>query len=268
MVGALLRFICIAMASFWLCQTPQSANAQDAVQDVVGDVIQGTVEDTNEEDTVAAETFTPKDYDRIHKAYLETDDLQLERPTDLTYRPDIEPDFDFDPSPAPKWLQNIASFLGVIFRLLFYVGIGIVILGVLYFIITQATDLQFGRPKDKKGNPDDIYVDVRPDKALARSLLEEADALARQGRFSEAVHLLLFRSIEDIQSKLGNSLAPSMTSREIGMMERLPAQAKAALSPIIKIVERSFFGAQDVDEIGWKDARASYEDFAFGDAWT
>ena len=37
-----------------------------------------------------------------------------------------------------------------------------------------------------------------PEERGARSWLQEADALARQGRFAEAIHHLLFRSIDDI----------------------------------------------------------------------
>jgi hypothetical protein len=48
----------------------------------------------------------------------------------------------------------------------------------------------------------------------------------------------------------------------------LPDRVRNALTPIIRIVERSFFGGRDVDEAGWKQARASYHAFAFGEAWT
>ena len=37
--------------------------------------------------------------------------------------------------------------------------------------------------------------------AIARRWLEEADALAGKGQFEEAVHLLLYRSIEDIEKQ-------------------------------------------------------------------
>ena len=60
----------------------------------------------------------------------------------------------------------------------------------------------------------------------------------------------------------------SLTAREIGSLGYLPGRARSALGPIIAIVERSFFGGRDVDESGWQTARASYEDFAFGEGWT
>ena len=82
------------------------------------------------------------------------------------------------------------------------------------------------------------------------------------------MHLLLFRSIEDIQTRIEIGVPRSLTAREIGKLGFLPDRARTALSPIIAIVERSFFGGRDVDESGWHTARASYEDFAFGEQWT
>ena len=58
-----------------------------------------------------------------------------------------------------------------------------------------------------------------------------------------------------------------LTAREIGGLGLLPEHAKRDLSPIIMIVERSFFGDRDVDEDGWKAARGSYQNFAFGADW-
>ena len=50
-------------------------------------------------------------------------------------------------------------------------------------------------------------------------------------------------------------------------LQNLPERAKRGLGPIIRIVERSFFGGRPVDSDGWLEARASYEDFAFGEGW-
>ena len=47
-----------------------------------------------------------------------------------------------------------------------------------------------------------------PEEAGARSWLEEADALAREGRFAEAIHHLLFRSVEDICRRRPALVAP------------------------------------------------------------
>lgn len=202
--------------------------------------------------------------DRAHAAYLADRNLQLERP---------EQEFDPPaPKPPPKWLQAFGDFLqalGPVFQFIFWAALALVGAGILYFLFGEAIRLRFGgRAKPKNRPQDDILPDLRPDAAAARSLLDEADALARQGRFAEAVHLLLFRSIEDIQARLEGGVPVSLTAREISSLGRLPDRAKRALGPIIQVVERSFFGGRPVDAEGWREARSSYETFAFGEGWT
>ena len=199
-----------------------------------------------------------------HKAYLKRADLQLERPE--WDAPPLEPR-----DPPPRWLAWLSDFLNglsPLFQFLFYAIIAVVVAGFLYFVFGEALRVRFGKSGEGKTDEgDDVLVDVRPDAAMARGLLEEADALARAGKFAEAVHLLLFRSIEDIQTRLEGGVPKSLTAREIGGLGHLPERARRGLGPIIAIVERSFFGGRPVDSTGWQEARASYEDFAFGEGW-
>lgn len=204
--------------------------------------------------------------DAAHAAYLKKAGLQLTRPEYDAPEEDIRP-----PKPPPDWLTAIFEFLGrlgPLFQVIFWAAIVVVAAGVLYFLFGEAIRVRFGKSgKGKVDDADDVLVDLRPDAHAARSLLEEADALARDGKFAEAVHLLLFRSIDDIQQRLEGGVPRSLTAREIGGLRNLPERAKRALGPIIAIVEHSFFGGRNVDAAGWKTARDSYEQFAFGEAW-
>lgn len=202
--------------------------------------------------------------DKAHEAYLKNTDLQLERPEwEEAALPPPPP-----PPPWLKWLADLLSALSPLFGYLFIAIVVAVIGGVLYFIFGEALRVRFGKSGAGKVDTEgDDLIDVRPDAAMARSLLEEADALAKAGKFAEAVHLLLFRSIEDIQTRLEGGVPKSLTAREIGDLQHLPERAKHGLGPIIVIVERSFFGGREVDAEGWQEARASYQDFAFGEAW-
>lgn len=200
---------------------------------------------------------------RAHAAYLRDGALQLTRPE--------RQDTPVEPPAPPGWLQAIGRFLeslGPVFAALFWIAVAAIVAGLLYFLFGEAIRMRLGfGKKPRERAEDDILTDIRPDAERARSLLEEADALARQGRFAEAVHLLLFRSIEDIQERLDGGVPTSLTSREIAGLSRLPDRARRALRPIIQIVENSFFGGRGVDAEGWRNARQSYEDFAFGEGW-
>lgn len=215
------------------------------------------------------EIETSIDFETLHETWLESDNLQLERPI-----PDPPPEADTPPEPRQsfdffRWLADVLNALGPVFRIIFYIGLAFVICAILYFILTQLTDIRIAQfiKKTSDEMEDDVLVSGRPNQSTARSLLEEADALASAGKFSEAVHLLLFRSIQDIRSKREEVLPDALTAREIGNLADLPDRPRNALKPIVSLVERSFFGGRELVQSDWKTARASYEDFAFGDAW-
>lgn len=106
-----------------------------------------------------------------------------------------------------------------------------------------------------------------PDAAGACSWLEEADALAREGRFAEAIHHLLFRSIEDIARHRPALVRPALTSRELAASNGIPARARELFAGIARLVERSLFGGRAVSEGDWQHAREAYSGFALPSAW-
>ncbi len=202
----------------------------------------------------------------VHSAFLEDPDLQLEWP-------DADPPD--RPEPPPGWLRELAEFigdifaaLGPLFRLVFYLMCALAVGSIAWFVGRNLLDARFPalRRKTATGPDESVAEPYRPDVTTARSWLEEADRLAAEGRYAEAVHLLLFRSIEDIQTRRQGSVPRSLTAREIARLETLPDNARDGLAPIIQIVERSFFGGRSVDLQGWQAARDSYGRFAFGEA--
>ena len=106
-----------------------------------------------------------------------------------------------------------------------------------------------------------------PDAAPVREWLREADAMAAAGRYAEAVHHLLFRSIEDIARRRPRLVRPALTSRELGASEALPLPARDLFAGIARLVERSLFGGRPVDLSDWTGARAAYADFAAAGTW-
>ncbi|MEM0985046.1 MAG: hypothetical protein AAGJ32_02255 [Pseudomonadota bacterium] len=220
------------------------------------------------QDETAGPAAEPDALEAIYERFLEDDELQFSIP-------EAEPLEARDP--PPQWLEatlrffaDVLRWLGPVLRVLFYVICAVGIIAIGWYVAQRF--LGVGAPSSRREKlsdyEDSIAQPFRPDAAVARSLLEEADALAAQGRFAEAVHLLLFRSIEDIQTRREGGVPKSLTAREIEQLDSLPERARFGLSPIIAIVERSFFGGRNVDRDGWQSARSSYEDFAFGEVWT
>jgi len=183
--------------------------------------------------------------------------------------------FDFNSMPAPQqpaWLEPflkalkpVLDFLVTIGPVLKYVFWGGLIAGVLlivYFVIRETVPDSWFKRKTAV-----TATDWRPDNAQALALLEDADGLAAAGRFEEAIHLLLFRSIDDLAGRRPGAVRPALTSRDIASLEVLPPQPRAAFARLAQAVERSFFGGRPASAEEFGTARQDYEAFAFAEGW-
>jgi hypothetical protein len=101
-----------------------------------------------------------------------------------------------------------------------------------------------------------------PDRAAAQQLLGDADALAAKGKFAEATHLLLKRSVEHIAAARPDWVLPASTTREISALPALPETARSAFGLIAQRVEISLFALRQLNQGDWQAARAAYADFA------
>jgi len=148
---------------------------------------------------------------------------------------------------------------------IFWVAVAAVVGFLLYLIVTHFTGFKWPlRRPAEEGGADDSW---RPEAAEARELLGEADALAAEGRYSEAAHLLLFRSIEDIDEKRPDLVRPALTSRDIAALDAIPGRPRSAFARIAMLVERSLFAQRPLAQPDWTDCRAAYEEFAFAEGW-
>jgi hypothetical protein len=171
--------------------------------------------------------------------------------------------------PPPAWVKTLAQFLEAIFpllKLLFWVAVAAAVLLLVLAIARRVQDGRWSWPS-RRSKPAESAASWRPEEAPARALLSEADSLAAQGRFAEAAHLLLYRSIEDIDNRRPNLVRPALTSRDIAGAPVLPPGPKTSFSSIVMMVERSLFGGRTLGEGEWRECRAAYEEFAFASAW-
>jgi hypothetical protein len=108
---------------------------------------------------------------------------------------------------------------------------------------------------------------VRPvmERGAALALLDDADALAAQGRFGEAARLLLQRSVHHIARTRPDWLTPSSTAREIGTLAGMPGSAQQAFAVIAREVELSLYALRALAAEDWQRARTAYTAFALTD---
>lgn len=120
----------------------------------------------------------------------------------------------------------------------------------------------FGRRGKSDADAAAALEEWRPDAAASLALLEDADRLAAQGRFDEATHLLLQRSVHHIAAARPDWVEPSSTARELAALPALSDAARAAFRVITERVERSLFALRALDRADWEAARAAYAEFA------
>ena len=102
----------------------------------------------------------------------------------------------------------------------------------------------------------------RPSQQAVAALLAEIDALAAKGDYDEAVHLLLMRSVADINAFRPDLAPRHFSARDILRHPLLPEAARPAFADIVRWVERSFFAGIRVGEAGFNACRAAYVRFA------
>lgn len=175
------------------------------------------------------------------------------------------------PTEAPEWLKALLRFLGKLLeplgRLLGnnwsaieLVLAALAVIGLLWISGTLLRRWWVRRGPAASAGPVPII-----DRTAALALLEDADALAAEGKFGEAARLLLQRSVHHIASTRPDWLSPSSTAREIGAIPGLPGSAKQAFGVIVREVERSLYALRALAADDWQRARAAYTSFALTD---
>jgi hypothetical protein len=173
------------------------------------------------------------------------------------------------PPETPGWLKAFGEFLesvfgpvgqaiGLSWPVMQWVLAGIGVLAVAY-TLWRLTEPWRERVKTAKAEAEPAWI---PDREAALALLDDADRLAGEGRFDEATHLLLRRSVSQIADARPDWVHPASTAREIAALAALPDRARAAFALIAARVERSLFALRSLDAADWQAARGAYADFA------
>ena len=193
-------------------------------------------------------------FEQAHRELLEDRSIQFDLP--LVPRPEVPKAGELDPflSGSPD--------LGAVPQILFWVVIALAAAGLLYLILGRLAGWQ-RRERPVEQAPSEWQIPQEP----ARRLLDDADALAAQGRYSEAAHLLLHRSIEEIDRRRPAAVRKALTSRDIARLPAIPPSPAEAFAAIVRAVERSLFGACTLNERDWRQCREAYQRFAFAREW-
>src|SRR3546814_10172873 len=97
-----------------------------------------------------------------------------------------------------------------------WIAVALILLFLLYhFVPAFARWVDNLRLRRKARGDDEADLIGQAEAGAARALLAEADALAAEGRFAEAAHLLLYRSVEDIEGRRPGLVKPDRKSTRL-----------------------------------------------------
>jgi hypothetical protein len=189
---------------------------------------------------------------------------------------DIQTSFAHTPKPDPnaaEFWRKLAEDIGKAFKgvsellgpvapvlpyLLYALGIAVILL-----LLSPVVRLFLTTRFERLIARDHLRADAawRPSRAAVVAILSDIDALAGEGRYDEAVHLLLVRSVADINAFRPDMVRPHYSSRDILTHPLLPEGARPAFRAIVEWVEKSYFAGLTVGKAGFDACRQAYVDF-------
>jgi hypothetical protein len=202
--------------------------------------------------SIAALHFIP-----VATALAQTADKIGTARTDAIRRLDLQTEFPkVKPPPEPinwgHWNFTIPP------ELLWILLAGLIVVAI-WMLWEPLTGLRL--PQRAKRRPETSSESTEGEEAAAEpGLAASAEALARAGRYAEAIHELLMQSLAEIRAGLQEQFADSLTSREILRSTRLAPEGRRALSDIIRRVELSHFGQREVGEADYLVCRRSFDE--------
>jgi hypothetical protein len=152
------------------------------------------------------------------------------------------------------------AFGGVATALLWGLVIVVALL-VIVFIVRQASSMT-GEAEPVKTASDDDAEDPNRLAAVIERPRDDADQLAHEGRFAEAIHTLLLRTVHELASQNLVRVTPSMTSREVLAKVPMLGDARAALAGLVSAVELTWFGDDVPGAADYARCREQFELFA------
>jgi hypothetical protein len=182
-----------------------------------------------------------------------------------TEMPQEQPAQQFQQFAPPLEIPDIAR---EIIRIVLITLLAVGALLLLFFLLNALPTLK-ERLKRRAASHDQVGVTPiasDADRERLEIALSEADRLARQGAFGEALHLLLLYCLNEMRRRFGLGLPASLTSREILGLSVLPEIRRTGLSVIVSAVEISHFGGRPADETTYRLCRQRCEDVVLGGA--
>lgn len=161
-----------------------------------------------------------------------------------------------------KFFESAGKLFAPLAPILPYV-LFILALGLVALLLSPVVRMFISTRFERLFTRDHLKADApwRPSKAAVTALLHDIDALAAAGQYDEAVHLLLVRSVADINAFRPDLVRLHYSARDICSHPLLPEGARPAFRQIVQWVEKSYFAGIAAGKEGFDACRKAYVDF-------
>lgn len=141
--------------------------------------------------------------------------------------------------------------------------LGVLAIALIALLLSPVVRLMISTRFQRLFQRDHLRADApwRPTREAVVALLADIDALAAKGNYEEAVHLLLARSVADINAFRPNLVRKHYSARDISSHPLLPEAARPAFIEIVRWVEMSYFAGIPAGKAGFDACRAAYVAF-------
>jgi len=149
---------------------------------------------------------------------------------------------------------------GGIAQVLLWGLLAVVVILFVVFIIRQTSGMTGAEEPVKTA--DDAGEDPNRLAAVIERPRDDADQLAHEGRFADAIHILLLRTVHELASQNLVRITPAMTSREVLARVPLLGDSRTALAGLVTAVEVTWFGDDVPGAEDYARCRVQFELFA------
>lgn len=175
-------------------------------------------------------------------AVYENDAYQQRLPGVDEPLPQPEP-VELEPKPEPVRLDWLDDLLEPVAYMLLIVAAGYIV----FSILRHGQKLRL-RPRrtDIATNADDAVLDSHGSNDPAQARFADAERLAQQGAYGEAIHALLLIVVEIMRQRYDTIVRPALTARELVHAIELESERRHDFANLVGAAELGHFGGRNV----------------------
>jgi len=174
----------------------------------------------------------------------------------LPITPEVEQQKRKNSAPWPSWLLQLIRVVLVI------LAIGTVVGFVWILFVGSGDGALAQKPRKDVKRPRRSHVPVEHHMVIPSATLKDVERMAHEGKYGEAVRMLLSIALTTLAGRDLVRILPSMTGREIAASAKIGADAVVGLNHLVRTVEAHAFAGEGVTKTLFEECLAAFQALA------